>query len=223
MEKPHFVSQKTEFKPFEKLKNEPAYIDKVQQVEGTELVIKETKHFDSLREAEEYIRQSPIKRQDELTGFIPETDYVIGEHPQKGGYQVYTFMQPIEGKRLDEVQLDELDQGVTTQLDDFLAKSLEIYEQEEICPGINLKNFIVDDVDDKLWYIDSEPYPMNHHEPFELAHARAQRLRGMFGEVVHQKLPRTWDWVEKHQVEDYKSAKKAAQARRRAKGRQVPA
>lgn len=207
MERPKFINGGTEIKPLEKLVDRPAHVEKIQKITQPEMIIKETKDFVDASEALEYIRKTPSKRNDKLSQYIPPTDYVIGDNTNSEGCRVYTFMKEIEGTQLDEIEPTSFDSDVTKQLDDFLASSLEIFDAEGISAGINLKNFILD-ADKKLWFIDSEPYPINIHAAFEIAHAREQKLTRLFGHKAPDIFPKTWSWIQKNKVSNYTKMKK---------------
>ncbi len=123
-------------------------------------------------------------------------------------------MEKIDGKRLDLLDLNQQEQSFYEQLDDFLFSSLEIYEGSNRCPGMNLKNLVLGK-EGKLFYVDSEPYPEYNVEPFEMAHARKKKLTRMLGEDYQRLLPKTADWITKHEVGNYKKAKSEARRKRR--------
>ncbi|RJR29343.1 hypothetical protein C4564_03335 [Candidatus Microgenomates bacterium] len=196
----------------EELRGEQNYFNKIKRIEGEDKLWKQLQSFPSSQAAQEYISRTPSKRGDKLSAFLPATRYIIKQGVDK--VSVIAVAKEIHGNRLDKVGSD-LSTDALSQLDTFVSESLIIYEQEGICPGINLKNFILAD-DQKLYYIDSEPCPPYNLEPFEVAHAREQRLLRTFGEDAKNKFPDTWDWIENHRVENYKKAQSEAKKRRRA-------
>lgn len=204
----------TDFKlnDIEELRGEQNYFGKIKRIEGTDKLLKKLRSFSTLDEALDFISHTPSKRNDQLYRFIPETEYLT--RSDGGTITVEAMVLEIQGKRLDRVDISSLGEPVLEQIDSFLRDSLEIYENEGVCPGINLKNFILGN-DQNLYYIDSEPYPTCNIEPFEMAHAREQKLTKIFGEDAQRKLPRTWCWIENHKVDNYRKTKSLAKRKRR--------
>lgn len=217
MHRPEFLSDSLEINTPKEIVDEPSYKEKIGEIKEKGLIIKKTATFTTQKEATDYIRHTPINSAESLVAYIPETTYVLGDSDE--GVQVWTFMQKVDGERLDTLELAGLPPEIYGQMDDFIFDSLVIYQQEGVCPGINYKNFVID-TEKKLWYVDSEPYPENNHEPFELAHARETRLTRDFGEGAKDLFPKTWEWISTHKVENYNKAKSEAEARRRQKSSQ---
>ncbi len=214
MQTPEFLSGSLEVNTPNEIVGEPAYTEKIGEIREKALILKKTATFATQDEAVGYIKRTPINSSESLIDYIPETTYVLGDG--NDGIQVWTFMKNVEGTRLDSIDFTDMTPEITEQLDDFILKSLVLYQQEGICPGINYKNFIIDN-NGNLWYVDSEPYPENNHEPFEISHARESRLKRDFGENADEKFPKTWEWINENRASNYKKAKGEAEARRRQK------
>jgi hypothetical protein len=196
----------------EELKGEQNYYEKIKRIEGEGKLWKDLEVFDTLQQAEDYISCTPANRKDSgLLPFIPDTKYVTQLSGDK--VKVIAISQEIKGIRLDKYE-DELPPVVLSQLDRFMEESLKVFEKDKVTPGVNLKNFIIDP-DQRLFYIDSEPYPPANIETFEMARARERRLIKMFGKNASSKLPITWQWIKGHMVEDYQKAKSEAKKNRR--------
>lgn len=204
----------------QELQGEQNYYDKIRRIEGSGKLLKKLRSFSTLEEAEAYISTTPSKSESALQKFIPPTEYLVEN--EDGRKIVYAIMPEIHGRRLDTVDLESLDRNVTEQLDFFLSESLKLFETDKVCPGINLKNIIIDD-EDAIHYIDSEPYPSYNLEAFEMAHAREQKLTRLFGDSAAATLPLTWQWINTHRVENYKKAKSEAERRRREAAGKSPA
>lgn len=196
----------------EELRGEQNYFDRIKRIKGEDKLWKVITTFPTSKEAEQYINQTPASRHDRLSNFIPETEYLIQEVADK--FTVIAKAKEVHGERLDQVDISKLDDDVLKQLDTFLNESLLIFENKGVCPGINLKNFIISE-DRRLYYVDSQPYPAYDIEPFEMAHAREQRLIKVFGQEAAAKLPLTWGWISLHQVENYKKEKGVAKKQRK--------
>lgn len=201
-----------ELSRIEELRGEQNYYEKIQRVRELDKLWKWLGTFEDEESAASYIMETPATRHDGLSQYLPPTEYQIVQQQDKT--QVVAISQEIKGERLDHI--DDFDEVVLEQLDDFFAKSLVMYEQEGVCPGVNFKNFIVDG-DNRLYYVDSEPYPPFSIENFEMAHARRQKLQKVFGDTAEEKLPKTYQWIKDHEIENYKRAKSMARRARRNK------
>ncbi|MDA2922335.1 hypothetical protein MYX07_03655 [Patescibacteria group bacterium AH-259-L07] len=219
MEKPNFLNRNIEIRDIEKLKGESTYFQNIKELGKTGKLIKKMKEFPTAHEAQEYLANRPQK-EDHLQSFLPDTTYIIGSSDiigsSKSKLAVYAVSNKVKGERLDSIDLSQQNRAFYNQLDDFLFGSLEIYENNGRCPGINLKNLVLNE-EGRLFYVDSQPYPEYNIEPFEMAHARKQKLTRIFGEDFQQLLPKTVDWINKNEVANYKKAKSAAKRNRRKK------
>lgn len=200
-----FAGESTTLTNIKELEGEQNYFNEVKRLDGKEKIVKLGKIFNSKEEAIDYINRTPSRRNDSLNKFIPKTDWVLQD--KDGRVEAVVMMDEIKGTRMDKVDLRSLTVETVTDFDDFMYESLVVYEQEGICPGINLKNFVIDGRG-KTFYVDSEPYPPYTILPFEMAHARENRLKKIFGEDFRVKFPKTNLWIEKHRAENYKMAKR---------------
>lgn len=190
----------------EELKGEQNYYNEIRRMESLGKIVKLGKTFESKEKALEYICETPSRRASGLSRFIPETDWVIGGG--NGEVKAVAFSSEIRGDRLDKlIEGNGLNNEILKQVDEFVAESLLVYERDGVCPGVNLKNFVIDR-DLKLFYVDSEPYPPYTIKPFEMAHARENRLKKLFGEKAEELFPKTWGWIKKHRVENFKAEKR---------------
>ena len=214
MEKPNFLKPKLDTRSIEELKGEQSYFDNIKEIENSGKLIKKIKEFSTAQEAQEYLQNQPQK-ENYLQRFLPRTNYIIGKF-ENSKCTVYAISETIAGNRLDKIDLNDQDDIFYEQLDDFLFSSLLLYENKKVCPGINLKNLVLDE-NGHLFYVDSEPYPPCNIEPFEMAYARKQKLLKIFGENLQKLLPKTYNWIKENEVENYKKAKGAAKRKRRKK------
>lgn len=189
----------------EGLRGEQNYFNEIKRLEGLGKIIKFGKMFENKDRAVEYIKNTPSRRGGILSSYIPETNWVLKNNGDK--VEALAVVEEIKGTRLDKANLVEIKTSTLEDFDNFIFESLSIYEKEAICPGINLKNFIIDNTG-KLYYVDSEPFPPYSIKPFEMAHARKQTLTKLFGKVASEKFPKTWEWIREHEVSNYKKAKK---------------
>lgn len=207
-----FLSESQKVDHIEELKGEGEYYEKVRKIEGKNLVVKNLGTFSTVDEAEKYISRTPSRIQGGLKKYIPETDYVISRD-KDDSYAVTAFSPVIEGKRLDSIPRMDLSDEVLAQLDDFISESIKLFELDRRNPGISFRNFILDG-DNKLFYIDSEPFSESTYADFELAHARKERLLKEFGQGASDKFPLTFAWIKQHQVEYYRKAKREKNRRK---------
>jgi len=195
------------------LEGEQNYFNEIKRLESIGKIVKLGKVFEDKVHALEYIKSTPSRKSYGLSRFIPKTDWVVAGNGD--GMKAIAFSDEIKGSRLDiMIEASDVSNDVFTQFDEFLAESLLIYEKEGVCPGVNLKNFVVDE-GGRLFYVDSEPYPPYIIKPFEMAHARENRLKKLFGEKAEELLPKTWEWIKKYRVENFKAEKRK---RRQGKG-----
>ena len=214
MERPNFLNPKIKTDDIELLKYEPIYFQKIKELAGTGKLIKKIKEFDTLQEAQEYIKGVPQK-QNTLRQFMTETLYVIG-HSETSKITAYAITENVNGLRLDKLDLKCQDQDFYQQLDDFLFGSLQMYENTKKCPGVNLKNLILNE-NGKLFYVDSEPFAEYNIEPFEMAQARKRKLIKLFGGNYQSLLPKTANWILQYEApsQNYKKLKNDALKLRR--------
>lgn len=194
-----------EISDIQELKGEQNYFEEIKRLEGKGKIIKIGKLFDSKEEALEYISKTPGRDGDKLKGFIPKTEWVLDR--AGGKIRAIAVTDEIAGQRFDQINLKNLDSEILEKFDNFISNSLLIFEEKGICPGINLKNFIVTE-NKELFYVDSEPYPPYSVQSFEMAHARKRRLEKLFGDRGEELLPKTWQWIRAHEVANYKKAKR---------------
>lgn len=189
----------------EDLRGEQNYFKEIKRIEGKGKIVKFGKLFGNKNEAIDYINNTPSRRSGRLRSYIPDTNWVIRDSGDK--VEAIAITSEVQGIRLDKTNLAELKASTLTDFDNFIFESLLVYEKEGVCPGINLKNFVIDE-QDKLFYVDSEPFPPYTIKSFEMAHARKQTLSKLFGDQAKEKFPKTWEWVEKHEVANYRKAKR---------------
>lgn len=187
------------------LKGEQNYFKEVLRLEDMGKIVKVNKIFSTRDEAVSFINRTPGRGEDKLAEYIPKTEWILKNNDQ--AFEAIAVTDEVKGIRLDKMDPDKIEDDVLRQFDNFISDSLALYLEKGICPGVNLKNFVVSD-DKKLFYVDSEPYPPYSIEPFEMAHARKQKMLKMFGALAQDKLPKTWEWIKKYEVQNYKKAKR---------------
>lgn len=135
------------------LEGEQNYYNEIKRLESVGKIVKLGKVFENKDSALSYIKSTPSRKSCGLSKFIPETDWVIGG--SSGEVKAVAFSREIRGERVDKLVSDEvLAENVMSQLDEFIAESLLIYEKEGVCPGVNLKNFVVDEgISCSMWIV----------------------------------------------------------------------